>query len=70
MVGLPTQQRRSFIDSQAYCGKYSRERSGFSPDILHSPLPGPLPRLLPAGLVLQKNRNCGRERRKAVMSVV
>src|SRR5713226_6725340 len=34
MVGLPTQPRRSFIDSQAYCGKYSRERSGFSPGIL------------------------------------
>jgi putative transposase len=34
MVGLPTQPRRSFIDSQAHCGKYSRERSGFSPGIL------------------------------------
>jgi putative transposase len=30
MVGLPTQPRKNFTNSQAYCGKYSRERSGFS----------------------------------------
>src|ERR1700730_5943793 len=36
MVGLPTQPRRCFIASQAYCGKYSRQRSGFSPGTLRS----------------------------------